>query len=106
VTEHDRTIDGARGRGDPAGRDPRFEELVGRRSVIPHGDRVDGAKSCRIEDEEARRLLDDHVVGELVLNDDVNDVAPIRATPREHVFERPQAIDAHTYWFSREQNQR
>ena len=108
MPEHDGAVDGAGGGGDPAGGNPSIEDLVGGRAVIPHGDRIDRAQSCRIEDEKPGGLFDDHVVGELVLDDDVDDVGAIRATPREHILERLQTIEAavHTYWFSREQNQR
>ena len=73
MTEHDRTIDGARGRGDPAGSDACFEELVGRRSVIPHGDRVDRAQSGGVEHEERPVLgAEENVVCIFVLHDDVD----------------------------------
>jgi hypothetical protein len=99
MPEHDGAVDGAGRRRDPAGGDTRLEQLVGGRSVIPHGDRVHAAESCRVEDEEALRLLDDHVVCEFILDDNVDDVAAGRATPPEHVLERPETIEAatHTY---------
>ena len=45
-------------------------ELVGGRSVVPHGDASDGAESGRIEAEIAvGALANDHVMRELVLHD-------------------------------------
>jgi hypothetical protein len=99
VTEHDGTVDRAGWCGDPAGGDARLENLVGGRSVVPHGDRVDRAESRRVEDEKASRLLHDHVVSELVLDDDVDDIAAMGSAPSEHVLERLETIEAaaHTY---------
>jgi hypothetical protein len=99
MPEHDRPVDGAGGRRGPASGNPGIEHLVGGRSVIPHGDRVHAAKSCRIEHEKTVGLVDDHVVRELVLDHDVDHVAAVSAAPSQHILERLQTIEApaHTY---------
>ena len=110
MPEHDGSVDGAGRRRGPTRGDACIEHLVGGRSVIPHGDRVHAAESGRIEHEEAPRVgrSHDHIVREFILNHDIDDLAAMRAAPDEHILERLQTIESigHTYWFSREQNQR
>jgi hypothetical protein len=63
------------GRGrPPAFGETRLQKLVGGWSVIPDGDRRQPAQSGRVEDQRAAiRERGDDVVGELVLDDDVDD---------------------------------
>jgi hypothetical protein len=84
MAEHDRTVDGTGRRRDPAAGDARVEELVGRRAVVPHGDRVDRAESRRVEHDEGVASAHDHVVRVLVLHDDVDHVT----RPAQHLLER------------------
>jgi hypothetical protein len=88
MTKDDGAVDGPGRRRDPATRNPRLEELVGGRAMVPHGDRIDGAESGRVEDVEAVCFLDDDVVREFVLHDDLDDIGTLCAAPREHIFER------------------
>jgi hypothetical protein len=88
VAEHDGTVDGAGRCGRPAARDPGIEQLICSWAMVPHGDRIDGAKSGRVEHVVALSLANHDVMREFVLNDDLDDVGAMCATPREHVFER------------------
>ena len=72
-----------RGGWFPSRREPRVEQFVMRRSVVPHGDRRDGAESCRVEDQKPfSGPLNNYVVGVLVLSQDLGDVARRRLSPK------------------------
>lgn len=69
--------------------------------MVPHGDRVDGAKSGRVEDVIALGFAHDDVMREFVLHDDLDDVGAVCAAPREHIFERAQLHDPASIRYAR-----
>lgn len=84
------------GEGSPAGLDSRRQELVRARSMIPDGDRHQAAQSGRVVDQvEPIAALDDDVVGELVLDDDVDhlDLRALARAPGYELTQRPKARD-------------
>lgn len=93
MPEDDRTVDGSRWRRDPAAGDPCVEQLVGRRAMVPHGDRAHCAKSRRIEDVIALAVMNDDVMREFVLHDDFDDLSAMCEGPRKDVFESAQLHD-------------
>jgi hypothetical protein len=89
MAEHLRPVDGRGRRRRPASRDARGEQLVGSRSVVPHGDLAQRAQSRRVVDEKARAVLHHDVVRVLVLDHDLDDR---EVRPADEIFERVHLI--------------
>src|SRR4029453_13318118 len=90
MAEDDLSVYRARRRRTPAPGHAVLEQVVRARHRVPHGDAVHAAQSARVEDQVHVAPRDDHVVGELVLNDDVRDLARRRPTegPPNGLLER------------------
>ena len=98
MPEHDRSVDCSGRRREPAACDPRIEQLVGGRTVIPHGDRVDRAQSGRIEAQiGAVGAPDEHIVRIFVLHDHVDEVGAMCPAPHQQLLDGGELVMAHVY---------